>query len=334
MIEKLDATHFSEILGFSKMALFACGKNGRYHSAPMQQPKHHRQRSGWLAVGMLVIAAAIAPILIRFAQAEGVPSLSIIIWRLIIGAVVITPLALPRHQEAIRGMTAVDWGWAAGAGFFHAVGLICLFFALENTTVFINSILRRTSPLWTILLEMMLLSAIFQRRVWWGILLTLFGSLIIVSGTVTEVAVGGRPLVGITLSLLNALTLSIYIIIGRKVRNRLPFMAYTWVLFSTAALVAALFGWISGTPMGGFSMAGVVWIVWIALVAQVVGHLSANFSVRVFPATYVSIVLQLSVVISAIIAFFTFGETPTIWHIIGSSVIVLGIFIASSVAQS
>ena len=291
----------------------------------MQSLTISKQNQGWVSVGILVISAAIAPILIRFAQDEGIPSLTIIIWRLIIATLIITPLAWQRHGAVIRRMSQKDWGWASLAGFFHAVGLLCLFFSLEYTTVFINSVLRRTSPIWTIILEIVLLNAVFTRRVWLGVFITLFGSLIIILGGAELASGGSRPLLGAGLSLLNALTLGIYIVIGRKVRNNLPFLAYSWVLFGSAALIVVLFGLISGTPFGGFGWIGLGWIVLIAIVAQVIGHLSANYAVRLFPATFVSISLQLSVVISSIIAFFYFAELPNAWQITGSVIIIGGV---------
>lgn len=284
-----------------------------------------KKRQGWAAIGVLVVSAAIAPVFIRFAQAEGVPSLSIIIWRLILAALLLTPFAWQRHGNAIRSMTREDWIWTSFAGFFHAVGLVCLFFALENTTIFVNGVLRRTSPLWTIILEIAILSATFNRRVWIGVFVTLIGSLVIVVGGVDEIDVGARPLLGAGLSLLNALTLSIYIIIGRRARQKLPFLAYSWVLFSAAGVSAIVFGVVTKTAVFGFTPMGYVWIVVITLVAQVIGHLSVNFSVRIFPATYVAILLQMSVVISGIVAYIYFGEIPTIWSLVGSVIIVAGV---------
>lgn len=286
-----------------------------------------RQTQGWIAIIILTISASLAPIFIRFAQNEGVPSLSIIIWRLVIGALMMTPFAWRQHRDVIKATPTADWGWTSAAGFFHALGLVCLFFALENTTVLVNGALRRTSPLWTIILEITLLGIVFNRRVWIGVVMALVGSSVIVISGVEGLDVGSRPLLGAGLSLLNAITLSIYIIIGRRMRNDLPFLVYTWALFSAAALMTTLFGIATNVPFFGFSLMGYVWIVVIALVAQVLGHLSANFSVRVFPATYVSILIQLSVVASGVIAIFFLQETPTIWHWIGSGIIIFGVSI-------
>jgi drug/metabolite transporter (DMT)-like permease len=114
-------------------------------------------------------------------------------------------------------------------------------------------------------------------------------------------------------------------IIGRRIRHKLPFIAYTWVLFSSAAIFALIFGAFTQTPLFGFSLMGYVWVIVVAIVAQLLGHLTANYSVRIFPATYVTILLQSSVVISAIIAYIYFGETPTLLQLVGSGIIIFGV---------
>ena len=281
----------------------------------------------WLALIMVIFAAATAPIFIRYAQAEGVPSLSIITLRLFMGTLVLTPIVWRRYRADLKRLGGGDWWLAGGAGFFHALGLLCLFFALEYTSVLVNSVLRRTSPLWTIGLEIVVLHVVFSRQVWLGVLLTLVGSGVVVLGGVEAVSAGTRPLLGAGLSLLNAVTISFYLIIGRKLRTKLPFLAYTWILFASATLVSWVFTVVTNTPLSGFSQLGYVWIVVVTIVAQLMGHLPINFTLRHFPATYLSAMLQISVVASAVIAVFALSEIPSIWQIGGSLLIIVGVLI-------
>lgn len=288
-----------------------------------------KTNQAWGAVALITIAAATAPVFIRFAQHEGVPSLSIVSLRLILGTLLLTPFAWQRHGSALRHMSRQDWLWAIAAGALHAFGLFCLFFALENTSILVNSVLRRTSPLWTIGLEMVLLHAVFTRRVWVGIAITLLGSGIVAFGGAVMLDVGQRPLLGAGLSLLNAIMLSGYLVIGRKLRHKLPFLAYTWVLFAAAALVATLMVAITHTPLTGYTPIGYLWVIVITIIAQLSGHLPMNFAVRHFPATTLSVMLQLSVAASAVIAFLIFNEIPTWMQIIGSGIIIFGIWLVT-----
>ncbi|MCA9927146.1 MAG: DMT family transporter [Anaerolineales bacterium] len=292
-----------------------------------------KSNQAWLAIGLLIFAAATTPIFIRFAQHEGVPSLAIIVMRLILATLLLTPFAWQQHHAELTHMSRHDWGWAMSAGAFHAFGLFCLFFALENTSVLVNSVLRRTSPLWTIILEILVLHAIFSRQVWLGIVLTLLGSGLVAFGGVAGLDVGTRPLLGAGLSMINAITLSIYLIIGRKLRDKLSFLAYTWTLFMAASLVALFFAAATRTPLLGYSLAGYGWVLVITVVAQLAGHLPVNFAVRYVQATHLSVLLQISVVASAFMAFLYFGEIPSWLQVSGSLVIIAGVSLVTFVKR-
>ena len=284
-----------------------------------------RTSLAWIAIGLLIFAATTAPIYIRFAQDAGVPSLSIIAWRLILGTILLTPFAWRQHSSELKSMSRQDWGWAMAAGAVHAFGLFCLFFALENTSVLVNGVLRRTSPLWTIMLEVVVLHVMFARQVWWGIGLTLLGGGMVALGGADALEVGTRPFLGAGLSLLNAVTLSFYLIIGRRLRDKLSFLAYTWTLFVSATLVAIFFLLVTQTSMVGYTLRGYWWILVVTIVAQIAGHLPVNFAVRHFPATYMAVLLQISTVAAAVLAFFYFGEIPSSLQLIGSVVIIAGV---------
>lgn len=284
-----------------------------------------KSNQAWFAVVVITFAAATAPVFIRFAQAAAVPSLAIIAIRLILSTLFLTPFAWGQHANAMKRLSRADWLWALAAGAIHAIGLCCLFFALENTTVLVNSVLRRTSPLWTIVLEMVVLQASFSGYVWGGLGVTLLGSALVAFGGAAAFDAGQRPLLGAGLSVLDALMSAGYLVIGRKLRDKLPFLAYAWVLFAAASLTALFIVFITGTPLLGFSEVGYGWIVVITIIAQLIGHLPMNFAVRYFPATYLSVLLQFSVIAAALMAFLYFGETPTWLQVVGSGLIVVGV---------
>ncbi|MCA9902703.1 MAG: EamA/RhaT family transporter, partial [Anaerolineae bacterium] len=56
-----------------------------------------------------IIAISFASIFIRYAQAEGVPSLVIAAGRLSVAALVIMPVVLSRHRQEIAGLGRREW---------------------------------------------------------------------------------------------------------------------------------------------------------------------------------------------------------------------------------
>ncbi len=268
---------------------------------------------------------AVAPIFIRLAQREGVPSLSIISMRLILGAVLLTPFALSRHSADIQSMTRRQWLISMTAGAIHALGIILLFYGLQYSSILINGVMRRTSPVWSIMIEIAFLGMVFHRKMWLGLIATLIGSFLLVYGTAGAVEPGSAPIWGGILSAGNAIAFSVYLIIGRTVRNELPFLAYTWVLFTSAAVVALIIAIVTKSSFLGYTSLGYFWVVIVTLVSQIIGHLSANFAVRHYSVTYLMVIMQVGVVLAAVIAFFIFGEIPSLLQIVGSIIILVGV---------
>ena len=289
-----------------------------------------RKHLGPISIGLLLIATATAPFFIRFSNQAGVPSLSLVAIRLIAGTLIITPYAWRKHSHTLTHMERRDWMLAVLAGTFHALGLVFLFYGLEYTSILVNGVLRRTSPLWSIVMEIFLLGAVFKRNMWWGLGITMFGSVLVVFGSGGAIEPGPNPLLGAILSLGNAFTLSCYLIIGRSLRHKLPFMAYSWVLFCSGGVVSLIVAIATGSPLWGFSAEAVFWLILVVLIAQVVGHLSANYAVRSMTATHLAILMQAGVILSAILAFFVFGELPSLLQLAGSAVLLFGLYWVSS----
>ena len=47
------------------------------------------------------------------------------------------------------------------------------------------------------------------------------------------------------------------------------------------------------------------------------------------PATYISLIMQLSIVLSGVVAFFTFNQVPSIWQVGGSIAVMVGVMVAT-----
>lgn len=278
------------------------------------------------AIGLVsvILAAATVPIAIRFAQQEGVPSLAIITLRLWMITLALAPVIAWRYLQFFKILTRWDWFWVLLAGGLHAFNLVTLFYSLEYTSVLISSVLRRTAPLWVVIFEILLLDAVFYRRVWWGVVLTVFGTTVVGLG-VANLETGLNPLLGGGLALANALTNAFYLLIGRKLRSRLPYLPYSWAVFLGAAMITSLVVLWTQIPLAGYTARGYFWVVIITVFSQVFGHIPINAVLRFYSATTVSMVMQVSVVIAAILAYYAFGELPSALQLAGSVFVVAGV---------
>ena len=277
----------------------------------------------------VLFAAAIGPIFIRYGQQAGMPSLLIIALRLTIASVVLAPGILQKHRTELTHLNRKIWARLLLAGVLFAINLLMLFYALEYTSVLVTGILRRTSPLWVIGLEIVLLKAVFSRRVWFGLALTLAGSVIVGVDGLTAGAFEGRAAIGAMLALTGAVSMGVYLLLGRSLRNTLPALLYSWLVFVIAATLTLGAVLITGVPILGYTPVAYGWMLLITFVTQFVGHIPINYALHYFPATYLSIIMQAAVITSGVLAFFWFGELPNTLQIVGSIVITAGIIMAS-----
>ena len=283
----------------------------------------------YAVVLIIIFAASTGPIFIRNAQQAGAPSLYIIAARLALTSIILAPLVLKKHREQLSQLPLKAWLLVIFSGLLFAVNLLLLFAALEFTSVLVTSVLRRTTPLWVIWLEVVFLGAIFTRSVWIGLFLTLIGAVLVGFGSSGAVEAGSNPFVGALLALFGSVSIGFYLLIGRRFSSHLPALAYSWLVFTFAGLLAAISVVITDTPITGYSLKAYLWIIVVTIVTQFLGHIPINVGLRFFHATYISIILQAGVVVSAIIAFASFNEIPSGMQLAGSAAILMGVTIVS-----
>ena len=302
----------------------------------MAHPLRHRATNPLhilLVLAMILAAAAVAPIFVRRAQLEGIPSPLLVWLRLALAAAVITPFAWRREAAALRQLGRRELLLSFAAGFWLVCNLLLFFAALEYTNVFVTSVLRRTTPLWTALPEVLLLGAVFPRRLWWGIALTMLGGLLVAASGGGAAGGGAAGLadgqIGALIALVGAACGAFYLLLGRVLNARMPSLVYSWLVFAWGAVLSGVLLIALRIPLGGHSLTGYAWALSVVVIAQLIGHLAINWSVGKLPATTLSIVMQLSVVLSGLLAWFWLAEAPRTGEVLGSAVVLAGVALAT-----
>lgn len=281
-----------------------------------------------LIAGVLAISSS--AILIRFAQAEGLPSILIATARLMIAAFAMTPFVVRGYWQHISTISQRDLLFAVGAGIFLALHFASWVTSLEYTSVLISVVIVTSSPIWVALLEVFFLRAKLPRRVAIGLVIAIVGGLLIGFGGSSVPSEGSSTDgLGALLSLIGAVTVAAYLIIGRKLRSKMPILPYIWLVYGCAGLALTLILLGSGTPILGYSPTAYVLLFAMAIFPQLVGHSALNYAVGYLPATTVSLITQLEPIGSAILALLLFSEVPLPIQILGSAVILAGVTFAS-----
>lgn len=296
--------------------------------------------SPYLGLLLGIGAVSTASIFIRLAQSEA-SSLVIAAGRLTIASLVIFPFAIKGLSRELKNQSKRTIGLLVLAGVFLGFHFASWITSLEFTTVASSVVIVTTAPLWVAVFSPLFLKEKITRWIVLGLLISLIGSVIVGINGVCLIDSGKiqcQPLftlatdkmfVGNILAFLGALLSAGYLMVGRRVRNSLSLISYTFVVYSVAAIVLLLMVIITRQRITGFSSVAYLFIFALALIPQLIGHSSFNWALKYLSAALVSIALLGEPIGTIILAFISLKESPTILEIVGGVLILAGIFVAS-----
>ena len=275
-----------------------------------------------LTLGIIVIASA--SILIRFAQADHIPSLVIAAARLGISASILSLIVAWRRQIWTTTISSRHAGFAIISGICLAIHFATWIQSLEYTTVASSAALVATTPLWVGVIARFLLKESLNRWRIAGMALTIIGSILIALSDHQQTS-ASNPWLGNGLALLGAISGSAYFLVGRSLRHDVPLLQYIWMTYGSAAIVLL----VASIGFGNYSLPATptAWLILAALAIgpQLLGHTSINFAMRHLSALLVTIALLGEPVGSAILAFFLFHEQIAPFQLIGLIGLLIGI---------
>ncbi|HHY09259.1 MAG TPA: DMT family transporter [Firmicutes bacterium] len=266
-----------------------------------------------------VLAISFSAVLIRLAEAE--PAV-IAFYRLFFSAALLAPWALRQRGRAQISFSQL--GLIFGAGVLLALHFLFWMTSLEHTSVASSVVLVTTQPLFVFLLSLIFLKETPARSMWAGLILALAGSIAVVF---SQDSLGQSRLFGNVLALLGAVMMAAYFLVGRKVRQKVPLALYSALVYGASSVVLALFILLRGLPWAGYP--GRTWLMFflLALFPTVLGHNSLNWALEYLPATMVSIVILGEPIGASISAALILKEIPGWLELLGSTLILAGIFL-------
>ena len=290
----------------------------------------------YFVILLAVATTSSAAILIRFALDASMPPLLIAAARLAIAALALTPLALRRHIGQAANLSRRDQSLIVLAGLCLAIHFTAWVSSLQFTTVLVSVVIVSTGPIWVAILEVLFLHIRLSRLVVAGLLMALAGGVIIgiPVNSAAELAARGADdfnatATGALLAWIGALSVSVYMLIGRVLRARLHVIPYVWLVYSVAAACACAVILLTSTRVTGYAAEGYAVLLAMGLIPQLLGHSSLNYLLEYFPAALVSMFSQLEPLGSALLALVLFRELPPEQQIAGSVIIVVGVLVAS-----
>lgn len=276
----------------------------------------------FLISGVLGIGAS-GPIIAKSVM----PVPTMIMWRNLIGGLVMMPFALRRGEwKTAKQRNAIKW--SAIAGVLLALHFICFFLAMRFTNVATGTALTATQPIFAAIF-VRLSGGHIPRKAWSGMFIA-FASVLVITGV--DLNLSFRSFQGDVIAVTGGALAAIYMIIGSNVQREISTSTFTAVCYLVCALTALPIAIAAGYKLTGYSNSE--WILLIALVitAQIMGHTMFNLSLKRVSPAVVALVVFFEVPVSAILAFLWLDQKPpagTIPGIIGL-LIGCGIFVVRS----
>jgi len=262
-----------------------------------------------------------------FARMAGeAPSLVIAAYRVGLAALLLAPLAYWKARTELRALGRRDVGLAGLAGLFLALHFATWISSLAHTSVTNSVVLVNTNPLWVGLLTPLITRERIGRTAKISIGISVVGGVVIGCG---DVATGPSALWGDFLALMGSICAAVYILLGRALRRKLSLLAYISVCYGSAAVILWALALGLGLPVSGFRTDTVAAFWAMALIPQLVGHTSYNWSLKWFSAGVIAVGLLGEPVGATILAWLLFGEALTWTKAVGGGLILLAIFLAT-----
>jgi drug/metabolite transporter (DMT)-like permease len=273
-----------------------------------------------LVMGVVAVSAS-AP-LIRLAEA---PFLAVAFYRNAFGAAVLLPIALARHRNELRDLTARRWAALGLGGLLLAVHFATWIPSVALTTVAASTLLVTTQSVFVALGGRVLFGERVRAGVAVGIAIALLGAGLISGG---DFRASGRAFSGDLLALAGAVTAAGYILVGSVLRRRLEVAAYAGAVYAVCALLLIPALLVTGTPFTGYEPR--VWLLFglMALGPQILGHTVFNYLLREVDPTIVAVAIMGEPVGASLLALALFGEVPPLTAVIGGGLVLAGIYAA------
>jgi drug/metabolite transporter (DMT)-like permease len=282
-------------------------------------------------LGVALLGVSFAAPLVRLSAAH---PLAISIWRLAFSLIVIA-VAL-----------TVGGGWrqwarldrrslliAVGAGALLAVHFWSWNASIGMTSIAASVVLVNLHPVVVAAVSAVWLRERPTARQWAGIALALAGAAVIASGDAGSVAAGtsSRALLGDALAIVGAVTVALYYVSGRRLRQTLDLWPYVGLVYGSCLVVLVAFALAFGVPFAAQPPRELAIFAALALGPMLLGHTGMNYALRYLPAYVVALTILGEPVGATALGALLPGirEVPGPRTLVGGAVILIGVVAAA-----
>lgn len=295
-------------------------------------------KKGYLYIGLTTILFSTMEIALKQIGQSFNP-IQLTLSRFLVGGLILLPFALKYIKQREISISIEDIKQFALLGFICVVVSMSLYqMAVGNTKASVVAVLFSCNPVFTIIFAYLILKENIDKYNVLSLLLQVIGIIIIINPLHTKLST-----LGISLTLLAAITFSIYGVLGKKLCSKLGGLVVTcgsFILGSIEMLLIVLLGkidfisdYLSKTPLSvfaevpllqGYSLEKFPYIIYIYIFVTGIGFMLYFKGMEETSASIGSLVFFFKPVLSPILAFIILKEIIPVNMIIGIIFIIIG----------
>lgn len=282
--------------------------------------KKEAQNSVMLILALGVVGISFSAVLIRSTTA---PPTIIAFYRMAMTTLLFIPPVLLKSREEIKKLELSELFYCCLSGLFLALHFITWITSLSYTTVAASTVIVSLQPIFTGMIGYILFKEALKKRAILGMLIAVLGSALL---GILGLRLGDTGLWGNLLALLGAFFGALYIIIGRGMRKKISLLVYGLLVYGSCSLILLLVNITMKVPLRGYPTKDYLLFAAMAVICTIGGHTVFNWGLKYIEANKISTFMLGEPIGAALWAGLLLKEFPDGGQILGSMIILIGLY--------
>jgi len=261
---------------------------------------------------------------------EGLDSFQITFMIFLIGAILLTPLAIKDIKAKELKLSVNDFGYfALNGALCIPISMALLSFAGKYTLASTSAVIFSSNAVFTVPFAYIILKEKINRATLISLLIGVLGVIIIFNPAKIAAGGGSADLLGITLALGAAVSWSLFTVISKIRIHQYGGYIFNCIVFYSGALMVLLILFVTGRPiLKGIDGHAVLVLVYMGLFIKALGYICYLGAIRLTSAVTASLVFLIKPALATILAVIILGDKMQTNVIIGIGFIIISSYIA------
>lgn len=286
--------------------------------------KYVEKHPFWMII-LGVLGISLSAIFVRLSQA---PSVIIATCRLLWTVLLLSPVVWGKAacRKELLSLDRRGLLICIVSGVFLAIHFSLWFESLKQTSVASSTAIVCTEVVWVALGYWIFMKGHLSKKAWLCIAVALLGSMLI---AFSDASGQGGHLYGDILSLLSAMAVAVYTLLGRTARKTMSTTVYTYVVYVACAVTLVMFTAVQRYPLRAFEPSAIAVGFFLAVFSTILGHSIFSWCLKYFSPAFISASKLCEPFVASLVAVLLFQEMPKAMQVLGGVIVVAGVFLYS-----